>query len=123
MDEAKIFPSSEKQLVFARFLAEELTNIGLCDVSLDGNGYVLATLPANDNGNSPVIGLIAHMDTSDEASGANVKPQLHTSYQGDSIVLNGEKDVFLSPEMFPELLNYIGQDIITTDGKTLLRCR
>ena len=120
MDEAKTFPSSEKQLVFARFLAEELTNIGLCDVSLDENGYVLATLSANDDGSSPVIGLIAHMDTSGEASGANVKPQLHKSYQGDSLVLDCEKDVLLSPKMFPELLHYIGQDIITSDGKTLL---
>ncbi len=119
MDEAQTFPSSEKQLVFARFLAEELTNIGLCDVSLDENGYVLATLPANDE-SSPVIGLIAHMDTSNEASGANVKLQLHKSYQGGIIVLDCEKDILLSPKMFPELLNYIGQDIITSDGKTLL---
>ena len=120
MDEAQTFPSSEKQLVFARFLAEELTNIGLSDVSLDENGYLLATLPANDDKSSPVIGLIAHMDTSCEASGANVKPQLHKGYQGDSLVLNNEKGTFLSPEMFPELTNYIGQDIITTDGTTLL---
>lgn len=120
MDEAKTFPSSEKQLVFAKFLEEELNIIGLSDVSLDENGYVLATLPANDSGGSPVIGLIAHMDTSCEASGANVEPQVHASYQGESIVLDREKDILLSPEMFPELLNYIGQDIITTNGKTLL---
>ena len=101
MDEAQTFPSSEKQLVFARFLAKELTNIGLSDVSLDEYGYLLATLPANDDGSSPVIGLIAHMDTSCEASGANVKPQLHKCYQGDSIVLNNEIGTFLSPEMFP----------------------
>lgn len=120
MDEAKTFPSSEKQLVFAKFLEEELNIIGLSDVSLDENGYLLATLRANDSGGSPVIGLIAHMDTSCEASGANVKPRLHTSYQGERIVLDSEKEIFLSPEMFPELLNYIGQDIVTTDGKTLL---
>ena len=120
IDEAKTFPSSDKQLVFARFLAEELKSVGLSDVFLDEKGYVLATLPANDSGGSPVIGLIAHMDTSCEASGANIKPQLHACYQGDSLVLDSEKDICLSPKMFPELLNYIGQDIITTDGKTLL---
>ncbi len=120
MDEAKTFPSSEKQLVFAKFLEEELNIIGLSDVSLDENGYLLATLLANDDGSSPAIGLIAHMDTSGEASGANVKPRLHTSYQGECIVLDSEKEIFLSPKTFPELLNYIGQDIVTTDGKTLL---
>ncbi len=120
MDEAKTFPSSEKQLVFAKFLEEELNIIGLSDVSLDENGYLLATLRANDDGSSPAIGLIAHMDTSGEASGANVKPRLHTSYQGERIVLDSEKEIFLSPKTFPELLNYIGQDIVTTDGKTLL---
>ncbi|NLH45514.1 MAG: peptidase T [Acholeplasmataceae bacterium] len=120
MDEAKTFPSSKKQLVFAKFLEEELNIIGLSDVSLDENGYLLATLRANDDGSSPAIGLIAHMDTSGEASGANVKPRLHTSYQGERIVLDSEKEIFLSPKTFPELLNYIGQDIVTTDGKTLL---
>ena len=120
MDEAKTFPSSEKQLVFAKFLEEELNIIGLSDVSLDENGYLLATLRANDDGSSPAIDLIAHMDTSGEASGANVKPRLHTSYQGERIVLDSEKEIFLSPKTFPELLNYIGQDIVTTDGKTLL---
>ena len=120
VEDAKTFPSSEKELVFAKFLTEELKNLGLNDIFLDENGYLLATLPANTAEKLPVIGLIAHMDTSSDASGANVRPQLHASYQGDDIVLNGEEDIFLSPKMFPELLCYIGQDIITTDGKTLL---
>ena len=120
VEDAKTFPSSEKELVFAKFLTEELKNLGLNDIFLDENGYLLATLPANTAEKLPVIGLIAHMDTSSDASGANVRPQLHASYQGDNIVLNGEEDIFLSPKMFPELLCYIGQDIITTDGKTLL---
>ena len=120
VEDAKTFPSSEKELVFAKFLTEELKNLGLNDIFLDENGYLLATLPANTAEKLPVIGLIAHMDTSSDASGANVRPQLHASYQGDNIVLNGEEDILLSPKMFPELLCYIGQDIITTDGKTLL---
>ncbi|MGL5207067.1 MAG: peptidase T [Acidaminococcaceae bacterium] len=120
MYEAGTFPSTEQQLIFAEFLRRELENIGLSNVSLDEHGYVLATLPANDNGKSPVVGLIAHMDTSCEASGANVKPKVHKSYQGDTIVLDDKKGILLSPEMFPELCGYIGQDIITTDGKTLL---
>ena len=120
VEDAKTFPSSEKELVFAKFLTEELKNLGLDDIFLDENGYLLATLPANTAEKLPVIGLIAHMDTSSDASGANVRPQLHASYQGDNIVLNGEEDILLSPKMFPELLCYIGQDIITTDGKTLL---
>lgn len=120
VEDAKTFPSSEKELVFAKFLTEELKNLGLNDIFLDENGYLLATLPANTAEKLSVIGLIAHMDTSSDASGANVRPQLHASYQGDNIVLNGEEDILLSPKMFPELLCYIGQDIITTDGKTLL---
>ena len=120
VEDAKTFPSSEKELVFAKFLTEELKNLGLNDIFLDENGYLLATLPANTAEKLPVIGLIAHMDTSSDASGANVRPQLHASYQGDNIVLNGEEDILLSPKMFPELWCYIGQDIITTDGKTLL---
>ena len=120
VEDAKTFPSSEKELVFAKFLTEELKNLGLNDIFFDENGYLLATLPANTAEKLPVIGLIAHMDTSSDASGANVRPQLHASYQGDNIVLNGEEDILLSPKMFPELLCYIGQDIITTDGKTLL---
>ena len=120
VEDAKTFPSSEKELVFAKFLTEELKNLGLNDIFFDENGYLLATLPANTAEKLPVIGLIAHMDTSSDASGANVRPQLHASYQGDDIVLNGEEDIFLSPKMFPELLCYIGQDVITTDGKTLL---
>ena len=120
VEDAKTFPSSEKELLFAKFLTEELKNLGLNDIFLDENGYLLATLPANTAEKLPVIGLIAHMDTSSDASGANVRPQLHASYQGDNIVLNGEEDILLSPKMFPELLCYIGQDIITTDGKTLL---
>lgn len=80
----------------------------------------MATLPANNDNSSPVIGFLAHMDTSSEASGANVRAQLHESYQGNDIIINREKNILLSPKLFPELLNYVGQDIITTDGNTLL---
>lgn len=120
MSETETFPSSEKQLVFARFLEKELRNIGLSNISLDEKGYLLATLPANNDNSLPVIGFLAHMDTSSEASGANVRAQLHESYQGNDVIINREKNILLSPKLFPELLNYVGQDIITTDGNTLL---
>ncbi|MBQ3114242.1 MAG: peptidase T [Phascolarctobacterium sp.] len=112
------FPSTAKQLDLARYLVDELKALGLSDVEMTEHGYVLATLPANRSEALPVIGLIAHMDTSDEASGVNVKVQLHQGYEGKDIILS-EGNV-LSPKDFPELLNYVGQDIITSDGTTLL---
>lgn len=117
-EKATCFPSTAKQLELARYLVTELEAIGLNEVELTEHGYVLATLPANTEEVLPVIGLIAHMDTSSEASGANVKVQLHQGYEGKDIILS-EGNV-LSPKDFPELLNYVGQDIITTDGTTLL---
>ncbi len=113
-------PSSEKQFDLARELVKELEGLGLEDVSLDDNGYVMATLPSNTDKDIPTIGFIAHMDTSPDFSGKNVKPQIIKNYDGKDIVLNKDKNIVLSPKDFPELKNYISQDIITTDGTTLL---
>ena len=115
---ATCFPSTAKQLDLACYLVDELKAIGLSEVEMTEHGYVLATLPANTEEALPVIGLIAHMDTSDEASGANVQVQLHQGYDGRDLVLS-EGDV-LKTKDFPEILNYVGQDIITSDGTTLL---
>ena len=115
---ATCFPSTAKQLDLACYLVDELKAIGLSDVEMTEHGYVLATLPANTEEALPVIGLIAHMDTSDEASGANVQVQLHQGYDGRDLVLS-EGNV-LKTKDFPEILNYVGQDIITSDGTTLL---
>ena len=115
---ATCFPSTTKQLDLARYLVDELKALGLSDVEMTEHGYVLATLPANTEEALPVIGLIAHMDTSDEASGANVEVQLHQGYDGRDLVLS-EGNV-LKTKDFPEILNYVGQDIITSDGTTLL---
>lgn len=117
-DKATCFPSTEQQLELARYLVKELQAIGLSEVELTEHGYVLATLPANRSEALPVIGLIAHMDTSSEASGANVQVQLHQGYDGRDLLLS--QGNVLSPKDFPELLNYVGQDIITSDGTTLL---
>ena len=115
---ATCFPSTAKQLDLARYLVGELEALGLSEVEMTEHGYVLATLPANTEEALPVIGLIAHMDTSDEASGANVEVQLHQGYDGRDLVLS-EGNV-LKTKDFPEILNYVGQDIITSDGTTLL---
>jgi len=115
---ATCFPSTAKQLDLARHLVDELKALGLSEVEMTEYGYVLATLPANRSEALPVIGLIAHMDTSDEASGANVQVQLHQGYDGRDLVLS-EGNV-LKIKDFPEILNYVGQDIITSDGTTLL---
>ena len=114
------FPSTQKQLTLANLLVAELKQMGLEEVTLDENGYVMATLPATTNRPLPVIGLIAHMDTSQDFSGANVKPQFVQNYDGGEIVLNAEEKIVLSPAEFPELLDYVGQELITTDGTTLL---
>ena len=113
-------PSTEKQWVLARMLAEELKALGLEDAGVDEHAYVMATLPANDGGEGPVLGWIAHMDTSPDFSGAGVRPQIHRHYDGGEIVLNEQKRIVLSPAEFPELETYRGQDLITTDGTTLL---
>lgn len=116
-DKASCFPSTAKQLKLAEFLAQELKTLGMSSVEVTEHGYVLAALPANVEG-CPVIGLVAHMDTSCEASGADVQMQLHKKFDGNDIKLSDGN--VLSVKEFPELLDYIGQDIITSDGTTLL---
>jgi len=113
-------PSTAKQWDLANLLAEELKSIGMKDVSIDGNAYVMATLPSNLDKEVPTIGFIAHFDTSPDFTGANVKPQIVENYDGKEIVLNAEKNIVLSPDEFEELLMYKGQTLITTDGNTLL---
>ncbi len=113
-------PSTEKQWEFARYLKKELENTGLEDIELDDNGYLYATLPANCTTEAPVIGFIAHYDTSPDCSGANIKPRIVKAYDGDDIILDEADDIRLSPKTFPELLNHKGEDIIVTDGHTLL---
>ncbi|MBI6871210.1 peptidase T [Clostridium aciditolerans] len=113
-------PSTEKQLVLAKVLVEELKEIGMQDVSLDDNGYIMATLPGNVDRDVPVIGFIAHMDTSPEISGENVNPKIIKNYDGSDIVLNEEKNIVLRVSESPELKDYVGKDIIATDGTTLL---
>lgn len=113
-------PSTPGQMEFAKYLKDLLEKMGLEEVSLDDNGYLFATLPSNSSKNLPVIGFIAHMDTSPDMSGKHVNPRIVKNYDGSVITLNAEKDIKLSPEEFPELLNYIGQDLIVTDGNTLL---
>ncbi len=112
-------PSTARQLDMARYLRDELTAMGLEDVSLDENGYVMATLPANTEG-KPTIGFIAHMDTAPDASGENVKARIVSNYDGQDIVLNEAENIILETKAYPEILNYKGQDIIVTDGTTLL---
>ncbi|APZ47281.1 peptidase T [Polaribacter reichenbachii] len=114
------FPSTEKQWVLAKKLATELKEIGLEDVELDENCYIMATLPSNIDYQVPTIGFIAHIDTSPDFTGANVKPQIIENYQGNAIILNEKENIVLSPDYFDDLLQYKGQTIITTDGKTLL---
>jgi tripeptide aminopeptidase len=107
-------------MVFAQYLEQELNKMGLEDVSLDENGYLMATLPANTTKPVPTVGFIAHLDTSPDMSGRHVKPRIVKSYDGNPITLNAEQNIVLSPREFPELDNYKGQDLIVTDGTTLL---
>lgn len=113
-------PSTPGQMVFAQSLEKQLIKLGLKDVSLDENGYLMATLPGNVDAEVPTIGFIAHLDTSPDMSGRHVNPRIVKGYDGNDIVLNAEKDIVLSPSQFPELLHYTGQDLIVTDGNTLL---
>lgn len=113
-------PSTPGQMFFARHLADELKRIGLSEVKLDDNGYLTATLPSNTNHDVPVVGFIAHLDTSPDFSGKHVKPNIVRNYEGGDIALDAEDGIYLKPEDFPELLHYVGQDIITTNGHTLL---
>ncbi len=113
-------PSTPKQWDLANKLVEELKQIGLEEVSIDENAYVMATLPANVPHHVPVIGFVSHFDTTPDFSGTNVNPQIIEDYNGKDIILNKEKDIILSPEYFEDLEQYKGQTLITTDGTTLL---
>ena len=113
------FPTTARQFDLARLLVEELQDLGLVDVFMDPNGYVYGTLPANTTASAPVIGFVAHMDTSPDLTGKDVKPQF-VEYNGGDIVLNQAKNIVLSPREFPDLNKYIGKTLITTDGTTLL---
>jgi len=114
------FPSTENQWNLAKVLEKELNQIGMQEVELDKNCYIMATLPSNLNYKVPTIGFVAHIDTSQDFTGANVKPQIIENYNGKDITLNKEKNIILSPDYFEDLLQYKGQTIITTDGTTLL---
>ncbi|MBQ4344565.1 MAG: peptidase T [Muribaculaceae bacterium] len=113
-------PSTPGQMIFAEKLEDELKRLGLRDITLDENGYLMATLPGNVDGKVPTIGFIAHLDTSPEMSGRHVRPRIVEKYDGGVITLNAEKGIELSPDQFPELMHYVGQDLIVTDGNTLL---
>jgi len=113
------FPTTARQFDLARLLVEELQDLGLVDVFMDQSGYVYGTLPSNTTSPAPVIGFVAHMDTSPDLTGKDVKPQF-VDYNGGDIVLNKAKGIVLSPREFPELDKYVGKTLITTDGTTLL---
>ena len=117
---SETYPSTMKQFDLARILEAELRELGLEDVKLDNYGYVTATLPANTDKKAPVIGFIAHMDTSPAASGKDVKPRIIENYDGKDIILNAELNTILSPAEFPDLSNHLGQSLVVTDGTTLL---
>lgn len=113
-------PSTAKQMVFAEYLKSELESLQLEDITLDERGYLFATLPANTSRALPTVGFIAHMDTSPDMSGKDVRPRIVRAYDGGDIVLNREMDIVLSPRQFPELLDHRGEDLVVTDGTTLL---
>lgn len=117
-EDSTTVPSTSKQLIFAKYLKEELEKEGLADVEMDDMGYIYATLPANIEGDVPTIGFIAHFDTSPDCSGANIHPRIVERYDGGDIVLS--EGMVLSPTVFPELMAHKGEDLIVTDGHTLL---
>lgn len=118
-EETNMTPSTPGQMTFAKYLKDELIALGMQEVELDDNGYIMATLPANTEG-KPTIGFIAHMDTAPDASGKNIHPRIVSQYDGKDIVLNEKENIVLETSKYPEILRYEGQDIIVTDGKTLL---
>ena len=113
-------PSTKKQWDLAKKLAKELKTIGMADVTIDDNAYIMATLPSNVEHQVPTIGFVSHFDTSPDFTGANVKPQIIENYNGKDIILNEKEGIILSPDLFDDLLLYKGQTLITTDGTTLL---
>ncbi|KGT39484.1 peptidase T [Weizmannia sp. CD-2023] len=119
-EDSETCPSTDGQWTLLRILRDELESIGMEEVHLDENGYLFATLPSNTDKEVPVIGFLAHVDTATDFTGKNVNPQIVENYDGKAIVLNKEQGVVLSPDEYPNLKNYIGQTLITTDGTTLL---
>ena len=119
-EDSETTPSTEKQWILARYLKEELEGIGLTEVEIDEHAYVYATLPANTDKPLPTVGFIAHMDTSPDCSGKDVKQRIVKDYDGGDIVLDEAAGIVTSPKKFPELLDHVGEDIIVTDGHTLL---
>jgi len=119
-DDVEAVPSTEKQKLLAKALVEELNEIGAANVRMDEHGYVYATIPATSKKKLPVLGLISHMDTSNAISGKDVNPRIVSNYDGKDIVLNKELKIVMETAQFPSLLNYVGQDLIVTDGTTLL---
>lgn len=119
-DEQEAFPSTEKQKILGRMLEEELRSMGAAAVRMDETGYVYAEIPANTDRKVPALGFIAHMDTAPACSGTNVRPQIVKNYDGGVITLGTDTGIIMTPQDFPELLDYVGQDLITTDGTTLL---
>ena len=113
-------PSTPGQMIFAQHLEKELRSMGLSDITLDDNGYLMATLKGNVDKKVPTVGFIAHLDTSPDMSGKHVAPRIVENYDGGDIVLNAANGIVLEPTKFPELLDYKGQDLIVTDGNTLL---
>ncbi|MCC8177135.1 MAG: peptidase T [Bacteroidales bacterium] len=119
-EETNMTPSTPGQMIFAQHLEKELRELGLSEISLDDNGYLMATLPSNVDYPTPTVGFIAHLDTSPDMTGRHVNPRIIEKYDGGDIVLNAEKGIVLSPSEFPELSHYVGQALIVTDGNTLL---
>ena len=119
-EDAGTVPSTQKQFALAKLLSEQLKNIGVKDVSMSEHGYVYGTIPANGDYNCQTVGFLAHMDTSPDCPDENVRPQLVKHYDGKDIILNKALGVKMTTKMFPFLKNYVGQDLITTDGTTLL---
>lgn len=119
-EQTNMTPSTPGQMIFAQHLEKELQALGLKNISLDENGYLMATLPSNMDKKVPTIGFIAHLDTSPDMSGRHVSPRIVPDYDGTDVVLNAAKGIVLSPSEFPEMLNYKGDSLIVTDGNTLL---
>jgi len=119
-ENATTTPSTAKQALLAQALKTEVEALGLTEISLDEHAYLMATLPANTDKHLPTIGFIAHLDTSPDMSGANVKPRIVENYDGKDIVLSENEKIILSPKIFPEILRHVGEDLIVTDGTTLL---
>ena len=119
-DRTGLEPSTLSQMAFAKTLAEELRTIGLSDVNVSEYGYVTATIPATDDSVQQVVGFIAHMDTSPDFTAHNVNPRVINNYDGKDITLNDSLGIVMTTEDTPELLKYVGQDLVVTDGTTLL---